>query len=473
MEPSATPYPASFVEDVKHALRHWHEKLTAAPPLAALNIFQQELPAAEGDAHRAMNTVLYHGVTAMRRHFPREAELLEWRYLDGQSVAYVANRRNVAESTIYVQQRDAINRLCAALYDLETAAIAAKTAQLAARVHLAPQGHIIGQAEAIQQLVDLVGAPGEPWLVAIDGIGGIGKTTLANAVMQQLVRRPSVQAVAWVSAQPAIFDFGGAIRHRQDAVQSVDGVVLELLRQIAPEQAALPGMDGRRAAPMLAKLLTQRPHLVVVDNLETVEDLERLLPVLQSWTNPSKVIVTTRKVIHTDAGLFHVPVQELSQPDALTLLRDVAAQSNLTDLIAAPDSALLPIYTAVGGNPLALRLVVGQLHAYGLHDILADLPAARGESIENLYTYIYRRAWDGLDDPGRRVLLAMPLVQVNGEGLDFIQAVSGLDAPDVRHGLETLIRANLVNVLGGLDGRRYGIHSLTRVFLQEQVARWQ
>jgi hypothetical protein len=36
-----------------------------------------------------------------------------------------------------------------------------------------------------------------------------------------------------------------------------------------------------------------------------------------------------------------------------------------------------------------------------------------------------------------------------------------------------LVLLNLVDARGGLHERRYTIHSLTRTFLQEQVAKWK
>ncbi|MCB0023369.1 MAG: hypothetical protein KDD91_10090, partial [Caldilinea sp.] len=110
---------------------------------------------------------------------------------------------------------------------------------------------------------------------------------------------------------------------------------------------------------------------------------------------------------------------------------------------------------------------------HSLPAILHDLATVNSRKVESLYTFIYRRAWDNLDEPGRRLLLAMPLTDSLGADLDFLAAVSALEEDELRHALDALVMLNLIDARGALQHRRYSIHSLTRTFLQEQVAKWQ
>jgi hypothetical protein len=139
----------------------------------------------------------------------------------------------------------------------------------------------------------------------------------------------------------------------------------------------------------------------------------------------------------------------------------------------AGDAELRLIYQAVGGNPLAVRLVLGQAHTFPLPDILADLAEAGSRSADELYTYIYRRAWDTLDEPTRQLLLAMPLLPPDGEGTDDLVELTGLEVGAVRTALKTVVDLSLVNSRGDHRRRRYSIHNLTRTFLLQQVLKWQ
>ena len=157
----------------------------------------------------------------------------------------------------------------------------------------------------------------------------------------------------------------------------------------------------------------------------------------------------------------------------LALLRHEAERRNIPAILTATPTDLLPIYTTVGGNPLALKLVVGQLRIHPLAVVLADLTEARTRSVEALYTYIYRRTWELLDEPAQDLLLAMPLVSEGGGRWELLQTMVELPPADLRGALETLVSFNLVEVRGDLHTRRYTIHSLTRAFLQQQVLQWQ
>lgn len=174
-----------------------------------------------------------------------------------------------------------------------------------------------------------------------------------------------------------------------------------------------------------------------------------------------------------EPNLYHFTVPALSPPKALALVRQEAKVINQSELVTATVRELQPIYETVGGNPLALRLVVGLTHSHGLEDVLADLRDARGQTVENLYTYIYRRAWEQLDEQSKQVLAVMPLARVDGDSLDYIVQISQMERYAVRTALDVLAQQQLVNIHGNLNERRYSIHGLTRTFLQEQVLRWQ
>ena len=97
--------------------------------------------------------------------------------------------------------------------------------------------------------------------------------------------------------------------------------------------------------------------------------------------------------------------------------------------------------------------------------------------IDELYTYIYRKAWESLDAVAQTTWLAMPLIDARCATLEAIaSAMEDLETrPDihqVRYALDCLVQLNLVDVEGTIHERCYSIHQLTRTFLQEQVAKW-
>lgn len=458
-------------EQVRKALSLWHKGAAHGSPLAELLLVQQATSAADGNIRLATNQVLHQALAELAAHHVEEADLLRARYLDANTVQLLAIRRNVAEATIYLHQQRAINLLTAMVQEMELAARGAHRAALESRLPLPTYTSLVGAEAQIDHLMHLLTSPDGSSLVLLDGIGGIGKTSLADALLRRVIAQGIVADVAWISAQQQHFHLDGRLKDIPRSILTADGFIDELADLVLADRAARLGREQKLAA--VRARMNQAAHLVVLDNLELMPDVDRLLPWLRLITGPSKFLLISRHSFYAEPGVYHLRLAELSETDALRLVRQEARLRNLPEVAHASEASLLPIYQTVGGNPLALRLIVGQTHVHPLSVVLADLAAARGQSVESLYTYIYRRAWDHLDELCRRALLAMPLVSEHGGNLDYLAQISQLPPDDLRHGLSTLVNLNLVDSRGDLNQRRYTIHNLTRSFLLEQVVRWQ
>lgn len=460
-----------FRQQVHEALKAWSADPGAGGTLEELSLVQMELAAGANNLRQATNRVLLQGLKTLATTHDRDAALLRMRFLDGLATHIVANRMNAAEPSIYRWQSQAIDRLAGVLWGMEMTAIDQRVAALAARLEPASYLHLFGVATHQAALLEILFSDGPPFVLAIEGGGGIGKTSLADAVLRAAIRQRPDGEIAWVSARQQRFDFAGRIHSLNQPALTVDALLEALAVQMLPGAPRFTAVE--RAVAALRARFDQQPALVVVDNLETAVDVDSLLPVLRQLANPAKFLLTTRHSLYGEPGVYHVRVPELSEPDALGLVRLEAEQRNLPELSSAGDAELHPIYETVGGNPLALRLVVGQTHVHSLHGILNDLAAARGAPVESLYNYIYQAAWSRLGELPRRALLAMPLVAERGGNLDYLAQLSGLDRGELSNALAELVTLNLVDSHGSLLAeRRYTVHALTRTFLLEQVARW-
>ncbi len=80
----------------------------------------------------------------------------------------------------------------------------------------------------------------------------------------------------------------------------------------------------------------------MIDNLETVQDVEALLPTLRRLVNPSKVLLTSRHSLSEEGDFYHTIVPELTAAEALALVRQEAAIRNIPQVLAASDADLYP-----------------------------------------------------------------------------------------------------------------------------------
>ena len=464
------PPPAAFISQVHAALKAWNASPDAGATLDELYLVQLELASGAANPRRAANQVLLSALNALAASHDREATLLRMRFLEGQAMHVAANRVKASEPSLYRWQSQGIERLAALLWQMESEALEQRRAELETRLEPPGYLHLFGIAGHITALLEQLLSSEPPFVVSIGGIGGIGKTSLADAVLRAAIRQRPHGDVAWVSARQQRLDLAGQIHSVAQPALTVDALLEALAVQLLPGAPRFTAEE--RAIAALRAHCARQPTVLVVDNLETAADVDSLLPVLRRLAGPAKVLLTTRHSLFGEPGVFHFQTPELSEPDALALARLEAEQRNLPELSQASDAELHPLYETVGGNPLAIRLVVGQLHVHSLAGILADLAAARGQPIENLYTYIYWAAWNRLGELARRALLAMPLVTERGGTLDYLAQVSGLDPGRLSGVLAELVALNLVDSRGDLHQRRYTIHALTRSFLLEQVARW-
>ena len=464
--------PDALRDDVAAALAQW-SKGGSSSPLACLRLVQKCSQETGAGEVRATNQVLMSGIDALERESAEQANLLRWRYLDGLTMQHAVNRLNRSVPAGYRVQRQAIERLTEILCDREQELQEALVAVAVQRLGLPPYERLFGVDSLVDELLAVLAAPAAPWLVLLAGIGGIGKTSLADALLRRAISTGAFHGFAWVTARSQIMRLSGSVEAITAPALTADDLVERLAEQVMPDTPLPSPFSIDTALPLLRGHLNALPHLVVLDNLETVVDLEALLPALRLLARPSKFLLTSRRSVQHQASIYHFPVPELAEPDAFRLLRHEARLRNAHLLAAAGDDDLHQITATVGGNPLALRLVVGQTLVHDLPAILESLRSARGQTVDQLYTFIYRGAWQRLDETAQRVLLAMPLVPPPGRDAAFLSQVSGLAIGAIHDALNTLVRLNLVDRGGDLHGSRYSIHALTRTFLLEQVAKWQ
>ena len=465
---STLPALPAFSDELRQLLRDWHAPSPTNHPWQTLALY------APGPSLRAaLNRLLLVGLEELAKGDAHAAQLLRMRFADEQTAQVAANRLNVVEGTIYKWQRAAVKQLAEVLRRLESEAHSGHQNRLISHLPPATYTRLFGVHAHLDALTDRLLSPGPPWLTAVESLGGLGKTALADALCRRLIAAGNVADLAWVTAQQQQLTLGGLIRPiERPALNSVE-LVQTLAHQLLAGDGDYATLSLQRKEERLGQRLRSRPHLVVVDNLETLADVDALLTQLRAWANPTKFLLTTRHRLLSEADIYHFALPELGQADTLALLRYEAHLRNLPDVVSARDDELGPVYDCVGGNPLALRLVVGQLHIHPLPTVLTNLRAAQGDAVSALYTYIYQHAWTALDEQARRVLLAMPLVSAEGGDLALLAAISDLPADDLREGLAQLVQRNLVDARGSLHERRYSIHSLTRTFLHEQVLHWR
>jgi hypothetical protein len=422
----------------------------------------------------AVKEVLLEALNTMEERTGGDAaQILRLRFFDGLTATATANRLNLTQDMVFKRQRTAIKHLADTIWQAELELRADREMRIVGRLEIRGPPRLFGVDDKLAELETALAAPGSPWLVAVVGIGGIGKTSLADAMVRALSASPAFVDIAWVSARQERFTLWDGL---QESPEGSPALTVEALLDAIIEQFGF--LDLTRYPPEqkrnhLRARLKAQPYLVVVDNLETAADYRVLVPDLQDLVGPTRFLLTSRHSMHDYPGIHNLSLDELSATDSLALLRHEAGQRGLADVATAPDETLARVYRVTGGNPLALKLLLGQMHTLSLKRVVDDLRQAQGQRVEELYHFVYWRSWQLLGDQARRVLAIMPLVAESGGGLPQIAALSELEGEPLTAALRDLVALCLVNVHGSVEARRYGIHRLTETFLLNEVLKWQ
>ena len=326
--------------------------------------------------------------------------------------------------------------------------------------HEAPD--FVGRATELEQLATwcaVTRASGKALVIsAIDGAGGIGKTTLA-------VRFARMVAESYPDGQ-LYLDLRGFDPNR--APLSANDALGQLLWAL--------GSTRQRSEPdelvsMYRTVLSDKRVLILLDNAVSTEQVRDLLP----GTSNSLVLVTSRNrlsgLVARD-GARRLTLGLLTESEALDLLRNTVGRQRIDD----DPAAAAELVRLCGYLPLALRVAAEKISGRpdtSLRELVENLHAAQ-DRLDNLHVdddemtsvrSVISWSYTSLEDELARTFRLLGLVRT--PNIDAFAAASLLGRPVAETGdlLRTLSEQHLLEP----ESDRYGFHDLIKVYAGEMA----
>ncbi len=315
----------------------------------------------------------------------------------------------------------------------------------------------VGREELVTRLRRALAQPphATPAVLALAGMGGVGKTALALHVAHR--------------ARPA---FPGGqlyadLRGDTATPGEPEGVLAELLGALGVPPDRLPEGTAARSA-LFRSVADGRRLLIVLDNAADAEQVRPLLP----GTDSCATLVTSRKRLVGLPATLQLDLAVFAPREARQLLAVVVG----AERVAAEADAAEELLHATGGLPLAVRIVAARLAARpgwtlrAMSDRLADERRRIDElrigelAVAAAFELGYRQ----LGDDQAEVFRLLGAVDATELGLRSAAALLGREQAEAERLLESLVDVALLE--SPADGR-YRHHDLLRDFARHVSAR--
>ncbi|MET8654017.1 alpha/beta fold hydrolase [Nocardia aurea] len=294
-------------------------------------------------------------------------------------------------------------------------------------------------------------------VISISGLGGMGKTALANRICWDIIDTAGgdtlFERIVW-------YDAVSPLRVLDGLIDSISDVL---------DYPYLRALNMPEKCDRAVELVNRERCLIVIDDLGDVDDPE--IGDLISRIDParSKVVVTSRR--RYSRSSWSIVVDGLDDTARRELIHHESRRLDSSELDvqkAGPEHvrAVEEYLAATGGNPLAIRLTSALI---GFEKDISSVTSSLLDATDvGVFNAIYDRSWSdflSLNSNARAVLVAVALHPTSAprSAIAFV-----LDAPvdEVSHHIRAVGDTFLIDVFqsGQEKVRRLRVHPLTRAY---------
>lgn len=332
------------------------------------------------------------------------------------------------------------------------------------------EGGFVGRDDDIKEIIKYLQR--EKFnVVTITGAGGVGKTSLALKVIQEITQKPKADkydAIIWLSAkEDKLSPFGvqdiepdfKSYEELLDTIINVLGFGIKLNNDLETVETK------ENTVETLFEIVDN--ILIVIDNLETVTD-ERILNFIIDAPVKAKFLITSRKGLGQVERRYEL--KQLKEKEAVYLFRQLSKDKQITSLTKLDNELIKKYVNKVSNYPLAIKWVIGQVaRGRDINKVINSIDDATGD----ISKFCFEQIFGMLNDDSKGILFALCCFEEPPTS-SLLRYVVDIDNTTFDDCIEELILVSLVipeqfkNEQNEISSKFY-ILPLTKGYIRQQL----
>ncbi|MDP1624344.1 MAG: NB-ARC domain-containing protein [bacterium] len=312
-----------------------------------------------------------------------------------------------------------------------------------------PRKNFVGRDDEKKIVIDHLTR--ESAKVFLEGMGGMGKTSLALEVAHKCLKQGIFRLIIWVDAET-----NSTLSQMLDAITNESGI------------KGYKSLKLSEKKTRVNKILGSMSSLVIIDRYEAITD-KALKEFLAKLPRSCRVLATSRQTADLDINdIERISIRELSIQESTELIQNHSRGKRLENASSAIHKE---IYNACGGLPLALEWTIGQINS-GRQTLKSVTQAISKVKSDAIYKTLFESAFAGFTDNEKQVLVAIT-VSIGSVSKKTISYVTGVSGEDVDTTLEQLFDLCFVYENGKINDEniRFSIHQLLSNYIKQKLGK--